>query len=89
MKKVWKELRLLIGALIIGGIIAFLASAFDLLDEHRSYGTGRNRKSYTYVDEEKATALVVAPYLLLLSYRVLRWTFGSIHGKAKNAEPEN
>lgn len=63
-KPLIKETVILVAAIIIGAIVAFILGTFGILDDDHSYSRG--------ADESKVTAVVCLPYLLVLSYRLLR-----------------
>jgi hypothetical protein len=70
-----KEIKLLLSLLVVGGIMVFLASGLEL-DIVKSQ---RGRLYQT--DADKEMALFFAPYLLLLSYRVIRRSLQVVNNK--------
>ncbi len=59
---------------VIGGILVYLGVAFGLLTHHVHLNPS------AVIDEEKAVAVFLLPYLLLMGYRIVRILLRNVHG---------
>jgi len=77
--KIKREAALLFIYLILGVILMFIAEGFGITDRRAPNGR------YLGSDQDKVLTIFIAPYLLLVSYRILRRSYSILHDRDEDA----
>lgn len=78
--KIKREAALLFIYLILGVILMFIAEGFGITDRRAPNGR------YLGSDQDQVLTIFLAPYLLLISYRILRRSYSILHDRVEDAD---